>query len=578
MKILVIIIGNTNELRFDNFNNNVITPLNADLCICNNEDHNDSFYNLAKYKFIYNYNKYEEAYDYAYDIISKNLSKYEKLENMNGLHSKIKKPKKSINNIKYYGKLDNINNIDDFLNTSSDNIIIHISNINNNIWNNQIYGSNDNKVINFMNQNNVTTYKKPLHWREFLNIKEVLQSSYIFYMWFLLYNLTENDLINKYDNFIITHCDFDYNKPHIDLDKLNNNIIYTGYNNRHVILSKGNIEKYLNIFNNIVNYSNKYYIDMIKKDDWDIEKIIKYHLDQYNMLHLTKEFSFDANENQMTSIRKNYDIVTPTKLSLLDKSILDEFNIDFNNWININCFNNGLEENSYDQVPDVCKSYMNYINNNWELKWSNELIEELLRCCNNEEYYKLSPNDYPNASLQFVEAFKKYANPNGKKCLVLGSISPWIESLLIHFNADSVTTLDYVQFECNHDKIKILNMQEYKKDMKFDLIVSFSSLEHDGLGRYGDPINPNGDIDACIEVKNMLNPDGYFLCGIPIGEGCIEGNLHRIYNKKRLNKLFSLFNKYIGCVSYHTHDDNLDFTGNNWQNQPIFIYSFLSQS
>jgi hypothetical protein len=578
MKTLVIMVGNTNELTFANFNNNIITPLKADLCICNDNDQDDLFYKLAKYKFISNYSKLEDAYDYAYNTISNKSSKYEKLENMNGFYGKIKNSKESTNYITYYGTSDDINNIDELLNNSSDNIILHISNINNINWNNQIYGSQYDEVINFECENNITTYKKPLHWREFLKITGVLQSSSIFNMWFLLYNLIENDLINKYDKFIITQCNFNYDKPHIELDKLNNNIIYTGYNNKHVILSRNNIEKYLNIFNNIVNKSNHYFVNLKKKNDWDLEKIIKYHLGQNNMLHLTKEFTFDADDNQIASIRKNYNIMTPIKLSLLDKSILDEFNIDFNNWIDINCFNNGLEENSYNQVPDICKGYMNYINNNWEQKWSNELIEELLRCCNNNEYHKLSPNDYPNASLQFVEAFRKYANPNGKKCLVLGSISPWIESLLIHFNAGSVTTLDYVKFECNHDKIKILNMQEYQKDMKFDLIVSFSSLEHDGLGRYGDPINPNGDIDACIEVYNMLNPNGYFLCGIPIGEGCIYGNLHRIYNKKRLNKMFSLFNKYVGCVSYHTHDDNLDFTGNNWQNQPIFIYSLFSQS
>ena len=115
-------------------------------------------------------------------------------------------------------------------------------------------------------------------------------------------------------------------------------------------------------------------------------------------------------------------------------------------------------------------------------------------------------------------------------------------------------------------------MDNYKKEMKYDAIISFSSLEHDGLGRYGDPINPNGDIDACIEVYSMLNKEGYFICGIPIGDGCIEGNFHRIYNKKRLDKLFCLFHNYIGCVNYQTLDDKLNFTGTNWQNQPIFIY------
>jgi hypothetical protein len=214
---------------------------------------------------------------------------------------------------------------------------------------------------------------------------------------------------------------------------------------------------------------------------------------------------------------------------------------------------------------------MNYINNNWELKWCNNMIDELLNCCDNSEYEKLSPNDYPNSSLQFVEVFNKFVNLSGKTCLVLGSISPWIECLLLHFNAKCVSTLDYITPECNY-KINTLSMNNYNKEMKYDVVISFSSLEHDGLGRYGDPINPNGDIDSCIEAYSMLNKEGYFICGIPIGDGCIEGNFHRIYNKKRIDKLFSLFHNYIGSVNYQTLYNKLNFTGTNWQNQPIFIY------
>jgi hypothetical protein len=210
-------------------------------------------------------------------------------------------------------------------------------------------------------------------------------------------------------------------------------------------------------------------------------------------------------------------------------------------------------------------------NNNWELKWSSEMIDNMLDCCNKLEYEKLSPNDYPNVSLQFVKVFNNFVNLTGKKCLVLGSISPWVECLLLHFNAESVTTIDYIVAECNY-KINILSVNDYKKEMKYDVIVSFSSIEHDGLGRYGDPINPNGDIDTCIEAYTMLNEGGYFICGFPIGYGCIEGNCHRMYNQKRIDKLFSLFNNYIGCVNYQTFDNNLNFTGNDWQNQPIFIY------
>ena len=40
----------------------------------------------------------------------------------------------------------------------------------------------------------------------------------------------------------------------------------------------------------------------------------------------------------------------------------------------------------------------------------------------------------------------------------------------------------------------------------------------------------------------------------------------------RLDKLFSLFEKRITSVNYQTLDSTLDFSGSNWQNQPVFVY------
>ena len=83
-KTLVIILNETveHELTFDNFKKNVIDELNADLCLCigvkMDYDYNNPFYQLAKYTFTYNEpNDFGDAFDYAYNIISQNKSKYE---------------------------------------------------------------------------------------------------------------------------------------------------------------------------------------------------------------------------------------------------------------------------------------------------------------------------------------------------------------------------------------------------------------------------------------------------------------------------------------------------------------------
>ena len=643
-KTLVIILSETRayELTFNNFKINVIDELNADLCLCigikSDYNYDNPFFKLAKYKFLYNEpDDYGDAFEYAYNILSKDIPKYDKLLNINALHGKLTLPKQSTENIKYYGNNENIN-IDDF---NEDEIIIHTKQFSDENWKNQIYGINKSDNNNLISQDNIITYKKPLHWREFLKVKNQFMGGIkdnenqhpgsagilIYFRWFLLKNLIDNDLLNKYDRFIITRSDFIYQLPHPKIELMNENCIwipdcehYNGYTDRHAVLSKNNIENYLNIFNNMVCRSNDYFFKMINKCEWNLEQLIKFHLEQKNVVHLVKEFpyimysvrntggstrwqrgqfsedlgyyvkykteyrcadrwrraflrsrsSIDNFYEKHIKVRSHHDYKTPIPLNEIDINIQTKFMQDMP-FVRIEKFINGVNSNSYNQIPDICKKYMKYNNKNWKITWSSEMIDDMLNFCDKLEYEKLSPNDYPKSSLQFVEVFNKFVNVSGKTCLVLGSISPWIECLLLHFNAKSVTTLDYIAPKCNY-KINTLSVDNYIKETKYDVIVSYSSLEHDGLGRYGDPLNPNGDIDACIEAYSMLNRGGYFICGIPIGDGCIEGNFHRIYNQTRIDKLFSLFEKRITSVNYLTLDSTLDFSGSNWQNQPVFVY------
>ena len=43
-------------------------------------------------------------------------------------------------------------------------------------------------------------------------------------------------------------------------------------------------------------------------------------------------------------------------------------------------------------------------------------------------------------------------------------------------------------------------------------------IEHIGLGRYGDPINPDGKLIAIKELKRVLTVSGNLLFVVPIGE------------------------------------------------------------
>lgn len=65
------------------------------------------------------------------------------------------------------------------------------------------------------------------------------------------------------------------------------------------------------------------------------------------------------------------------------------------------------------------------------------------------------------------------------------------------------------------------------------------TIEHIGLGRYGDPIDNEGDIKACRELSRVLAPGGSLLFVTPVGKKpLIEYNAHRIYTYDLVLALF----------------------------------------
>jgi len=65
------------------------------------------------------------------------------------------------------------------------------------------------------------------------------------------------------------------------------------------------------------------------------------------------------------------------------------------------------------------------------------------------------------------------------------------------------------------------------------------TIEHIGLGRYSDEIDPKGDIRAINELKRVLQPGGDLLFVTPVGRSRIEFNAHRIYSFEQIVEYFS---------------------------------------
>jgi SAM-dependent methyltransferase len=64
-------------------------------------------------------------------------------------------------------------------------------------------------------------------------------------------------------------------------------------------------------------------------------------------------------------------------------------------------------------------------------------------------------------------------------------------------------------------------------------------VEHVGLGRYGDPLDPEGDQKAMGELQRVLAPGGDLLFVVPVGKPRILYNAHRIYSYRQVQESFA---------------------------------------
>ncbi len=76
------------------------------------------------------------------------------------------------------------------------------------------------------------------------------------------------------------------------------------------------------------------------------------------------------------------------------------------------------------------------------------------------------------------------------------------------------------------------------EDNSISSLSCMHTVEHIGLGRYGDKIDPDGDIKACRELSRVLNQNGTLIFVVPVGKPKIEFNAHRIYSYEQVIELF----------------------------------------
>ncbi|KPA19343.1 protein containing DUF268 [Candidatus Magnetomorum sp. HK-1] len=202
------------------------------------------------------------------------------------------------------------------------------------------------------------------------------------------------------------------------------------------------------------------------------------------------------------------------------------------------------------------------------ITYSKKNIELRIQKVKNREYDR-----YGRTDAYLYSALEKYPIQN-KSVAIIGSTSEIYESICLAYGG-MPTTIEYNKRYTDHPDLTVMTVAEYERSpVKFDMAISISSIEHDGLGRYGDPLNPNGDIIAMHKIKQMLKFGGILYLAVPIGKDMIVWNAHRVYGEKRLPLLIGGWNciDAFGFDKSQLHIENpaaQDPKKNLWQ--PVFV-------
>ncbi|KAL7488685.1 hypothetical protein ACHAW6_015998 [Cyclotella cf. meneghiniana] len=182
--------------------------------------------------------------------------------------------------------------------------------------------------------------------------------------------------------------------------------------------------------------------------------------------------------------------------------------------------------------------------------WNSAVIDELDKIT--ALGGSLSSYDHPH-SAEDVALALGHTNLDVSKsrvAVVSGAVSPWVEYILRSAGASRVISVDYnIPIVCGVPWIESKSEASFDSEVGvYNLIVSFSGIEHYGLGRYGDPIAKSADFKWMKRIHKALAPGGFLLLAVPTAAtSYVVHNFYRVYSHGSLTRLLKGF-EFIGRV------------------------------
>jgi 2-polyprenyl-3-methyl-5-hydroxy-6-metoxy-1,4-benzoquinol methylase len=103
-----------------------------------------------------------------------------------------------------------------------------------------------------------------------------------------------------------------------------------------------------------------------------------------------------------------------------------------------------------------------------------------------------------------------------------------------------VWVLDQRRYPFAHPNLRTLCADVLRDPLdvsgSLDVVISISTIEHVGLGRYGDLVDPDGDRHAVERLWKLLRTGGRLILSVPAGKPATQRG-YRVYDAARLSGL-----------------------------------------
>lgn len=176
-------------------------------------------------------------------------------------------------------------------------------------------------------------------------------------------------------------------------------------------------------------------------------------------------------------------------------------------------------------------------NNTRKLTWTQEQISSDSKKLRNGLLY----GTYGYHASKDLFKLVRLVDIRGARVLIVGSEKPWVEVIALEAGARETVTLEFSEIDAQDPRMSTYTPSEFVsayvngRIQPFDVVLSYSSFEHTGLGRYGDALNPWGDVISLAMAWCVSRPQAALILEVPRATSdVLLFNAHRYYGPNRL--------------------------------------------